>query len=397
MQPAQDQNPAGTPSGSRPIPGPAQLPGIEGFYVVTAEGRLGRYDAGGRFVIEQSLTDSLRGQIDTLLEQYRTGGADRLAVGLVSGLGPSKPWRCASLVIGDNALRDVFRTSADPHAPLTAFQKRNKIKSVFQGMELVLDTRKTSQPEQPRFCPVLFAPEVSSRILGERYGIDYVDARNTLEVLDLMAPFSPEEQRHPSFSAMVIEMRQAQITPEMRRSPELMLVEEVGPSASPGTSSRPGQPGDDSSRTPWEDLPEQRNMGFSDGDPVPYWLLAWFAPFNELNDMQKQLLARGHRVVKRPAGTLLIEKGSEEDVSIYLIEGTLELEAYDGRRTTITGGTRRAHLPISQLRPHAYTVTAATEVSLIRFGQQMLRDVTRATSTLRNRPGIEVTEDAVSG
>ncbi|MGA8259267.1 MAG: hypothetical protein WB783_03555, partial [Arenicellales bacterium] len=78
--------------------------------------------------------------------------------------------------------------------------------------------------------------------------------------------------------------------------------------------------------------------------------------------------------------------------TIYLIEGTLELEAFDGRKMSIVGGTRRAHLPISQLRPHAYTVRAATEVSVILMSQDMVREITRITTTYRSRSGIEVHE-----
>jgi len=213
----------------------------------------------------------------------------------------------------------------------------------------------------------------------------------------LMAPFSTEEQRHPSFSAMVVEMRRAQITPEMRRSPDLLLVEEVDSARAPNGDGGLTRGQTRSSRAPWEDIPEPRTMAFGDSDPVPYWLLACFAPFNELNDMQRRGLARGRRIVKRPAGTRLIEKGSQQDVSLYLVHGVLELEAYDDRRMTIAGGTRRAHLPISQLRPHAYTVTAATEVTLLQFGQRMIRDVTRAAASSGQRPAVDLTEDIPSG
>jgi len=390
MHPAQDHTDTTAARTARKSPGPCELPGIEGFYVLTAQSELGRYDNNGRFRAAPELTASLKDMTERLLHQYRSGDASSLAIGLVANIASSKPWRSATLVFSDAVLREVYHTSDDPDAPLTAFQKRNKLRSMFQGMELVLDTKKASQPQYPRFCPVLFAPEVSSEVLSGRYGIDYVDARHTLEVLDLMAVLDPELQKHSALSAMVLEMRRAKIAPELRHGPGLMLVED----ASSGDRSAPDRgtaPAPDAS--PWEDEPEPRDICFNDGDPVTYWLLAWFAPFNELNDLQRQFVARGHTIMQRPAGTRLIEKGSQEDMSIYLVQGTLDLEAFDGRRMTITGGTRRASLPISQLRPHAYTVTAATEVTVILFSQVMVRELSRIGNALRSRPAIEVHED----
>jgi len=386
MYPAQDQTGSAAEPATRRIPGPEELPGIEGFYVLTGRGELGRYDLDGVFRPEPALTATLSDMVHRFLHAYRSGDASRLALGLVSNTVVPRPWRSATLVLADAALRAIYRTGNDTNAPLTAFQRRNRLKSVFQGMELLLDTRKASQPQYPRFCPLLFAPEASSETLGRRYGIDYVDARRTLEVLDFTALFTPEEKRRPALSRMVIDMRRAQIAPEVRHEPGLTLVEDTPP-PDPGTAA-------DSGRSPWQDEPEPRDACFNDGDPVTYWLLGWFAPFDQLNDLQRQFIARGHTVTKRSPGATLIEQGSRDDVSIYLIQGTLELEAFDGRRTTVTGGTRRARLPISQLRPHAYTVTAVTEVTFTLFSQETVRELTRVAGAGRDESGIELSEGA---
>lgn len=374
-------------------PGPALLPGIEGFYVLTAAGTLGRYQFDGRFVEEPSLTEHLADGIAALLRHYRNRDLDEAAIGLVTRKTLDKPWQCASLVFSDGALREVYRTSDDPKAPLTAFQQRNRTKSVYRGLELILGTRKASQPEHLRFCPVLIAPEHGGGVLSRRYGVSDMDTVNALEVLDLMAPLSPEQQRQPALAEMVVEMARAGIKPELRSAPELLLVEN-SPESTENAMGGSGWSLSDPLQyhNPWEDEPEERNASFNDGDPVTYWLLSWFTPFNELNDLQRQFVARGHTVTKKPAGTILIERGSVDDVTLYLIEGTLELEAFDGRKMSVVGGTSRAHLPISQLRPHAYTVKAATSVSVIFVSQDMVREVTRLTTTYRSRPGIEVSE-----
>lgn len=130
-----------------------------------------------------------------------------------------------------------------------------------------------------------------------------------------------------------------------------------------------------------------------DYDPVVLRALAWFAPFDKLNDLARQFIARKQQVTEHDAGTTLVERGSLADISIYLVEGTVEVEPYDGQIFTITGGTRDAHFPISVLRPHAYTVKAATDVAVILLSQEMVRTVSRITAAYRNQLGIEVHED----
>lgn len=371
--------------------GPADsgaLPGIEGLYAITADGQIGRYQGDGHFQGDPKLSARFSAKIKALLRQYRSGDADRLALGLVTPSTPDKPWTGASLIFSDGTLRQIFKTSDDSNAPLTSFQRRNKVKSIYQGMELVLETKNPAQPQLPRYCPVLFDPEVSGETLRERYNAGAVDTRKVLEVLDLMIPCSPEEQKDPALADMVLQMTQNKISPEARSAPELTLVGDVTGDDIP-TSFSVANPQDN----PWEAVPEDRDSCFNDGDPVTYWLLAGFAPFNELNDLQRQFVARGHVVTKKRAGTTLIERGSRDDTTIYLVEGTLELEAYDGKKISIVGGTRRAHLPISQLRPHAYTVRAATDVSIIVVSQDMVREITRVTTTYKSRPGIEVRDE----
>lgn len=365
-------------------PGPRQLPGIEGFYFLTPAGELGRYQSDGRFLSEKDLTSGLADKISVLLRAYREGGS--VAIALVTPAVAEQLWRSASLVFSDNAMHEYCKTSTDPEAPLTAFEKRNKTKSIFQGMELLLDARELSDPPYPRCCPVLFPPEVGADVLSARYGLPIDDPHTVLEVLDLMAPLTPDKKRHPYLARMVMEMQRTRIAPEMRSEPELVLAAGQGAAAQPSRSPEPDEAG------PWTTGAPDREVSYDDGDPVTYRLLGHFSPFNELNDLQRQFVARGQRITKVRAGATLIERGSLEDLSVYLIEGTLRLEAFDDKRIEIVGGTRRASLPVSQLRPHAYTVKAATDATVILMSQKMIRDITRITTTYRNRPGIEVSE-----
>lgn len=368
----------------RSEPGPAQLPGIEGFYVLRAGRELGRYHADGRFRAEEGLTKSLSGNIDVLMRRYRSGDSGELAIGLIMTDGENHPWRSASLVFSEHALGDVFKTGVDDKGPLTGFQIRNRTRSLFQGMDVVLSARDPSQPKCPRYCPVLYAPEASGEELSRRYDVEGVEAGKVLEVLDLMAPLPEEERHNPAFSKMVMDMARTRIAPEMRSSPAFMVAAGANRKIKGFTAG--------AAQTPWSDEEKDRGVDFQTGDPVPYWLLGWFTPFNQLNDLQRQFIARGLKLLRRPAGTVFVERGSQEDVSICLVEGTIKLEAFDGRSMSVVGGTKRAQIPISQLHPHAYTVLAETEVTVFLISQSMVRKVTRITTTYSNRPGIDVKE-----
>ncbi|MDZ7840798.1 MAG: cyclic nucleotide-binding domain-containing protein [Gammaproteobacteria bacterium] len=118
----------------------------------------------------------------------------------------------------------------------------------------------------------------------------------------------------------------------------------------------------------------------------------WCSPFDAFSDPLRRLVARQQRVTSRPAGTVLVTRGSLEDHSIYLVEGTVRIEAYDGKLFEVAAGTRDAHFPISVLRPHAYTVTAVSNVSVILLDRQTMDELARIVASHGSVPGIEVSE-----
>ncbi|MDZ7842374.1 MAG: cyclic nucleotide-binding domain-containing protein [Gammaproteobacteria bacterium] len=120
---------------------------------------------------------------------------------------------------------------------------------------------------------------------------------------------------------------------------------------------------------------------FNEGDAVTGWLLEWFSPFNELTDTQREIIAGYETIRKAAGGTRLIEQGSRNDICIYLVEGSLTLTGPDEGTMVIRAGTRRSRLPISVLTPHVYGVTAATDVSVIVFSQQLVRRIIEISTT----------------
>lgn len=130
-------------------------------------------------------------------------------------------------------------------------------------------------------------------------------------------------------------------------------------------------------------------------DCAVYRVLSQFVPFRDLNEMLRRFIACEQTMSRSPAGTILIERGSRDNVAVYLVDGILEMETFDGRKARIMAGTYRSQFPISQLRPHAYTVRTITDVSVLLINQEMVRKLTRIIMRRSNRPGIEVSEEVL--
>lgn len=133
---------------------------------------------------------------------------------------------------------------------------------------------------------------------------------------------------------------------------------------------------------------------FKDGDPVPCRVLSRFSPFDQLSESLRGMVADRLSVSAKPAGTSLIERGSQDDLSIYLIQGTLLLEAADGKQVTVKGGTPRARSPLCQLRPHVYSVTSVTNVVVVMLSQTLVSDIMQSIARHKPDSGIWVHERA---
>ncbi len=104
-------------------------------------------------------------------------------------------------------------------------------------------------------------------------------------------------------------------------------------------------------------------------------VLAHFQRFQALSPGEREDLARRLRVSVAKAGTRLLELGSTENTTLYLLEGEVELRATDGHTRLIAANEPAARMPISRLRPSLYRVTARTPVKYIRVSNQLLEDV----------------------
>ena len=91
-------------------------------------------------------------------------------------------------------------------------------------------------------------------------------------------------------------------------------------------------------------------------------ILGSYVPLNLLTENEKALFCnKTPKLYARP-GQQLIEIGSTDNRAVYLVKGTLKLEAKDGKSHLIHSKSEDAKRAISHLVPHWYTVTCASEV-----------------------------------
>lgn len=353
---------------------------LAGLYLLTGQGTLARFDAAGDLTVDAGLTAGLSFRLQAVLSQYRSGAVEGLSLGLIADTRHDQKRGTGSLIFNDRVVNELLATGGEVDRPLTTHERRSRTRTVCQGLRLLLNRNRPQQARVPGYCPVLFVPEADCETLRERYGVDVAVNRALFEVLDLSSPFAPNRRLPRELRSMVWNMRRAQLEAGSSQAPVTAAnepaVEAVsGVEAEASTGAEPGPRG----RARGELAPP--DSCFNDGDAVTGWLLEWFSPFNELTDMQREIIAGYQTIRKTKNGTCLIEQGTRDDICVYLVEGSLALKGPDGGTMIINAGTRRSRLPISVLVPHVYDVTAVTDASIIVFSQNLVRRIIEIATT----------------
>ncbi len=107
--------------------------------------------------------------------------------------------------------------------------------------------------------------------------------------------------------------------------------------------------------------------------PTPE-ILRQFLPFQGLDAAQLEMLAKSVEIEHASPGTLLLQRGSQDDNSFFLLDGQLQLKAEDGRISEVTSESQSARNPIAQLQPRRYDVVAVTPVRYLRISNSLLND-----------------------
>lgn len=387
------------------------LNGAPGFYVLTRYGQLGTYDRAHTFHVDSSLSARLsEHNVEYLAAYLRNPDAPGWRVGVIYNSRVQRPWGFETLALEDYIARTFYPVGGAPNDALTEFQKRNQHKSIYRGIELLVEHQSDAAPGAAIFCPVLFnryttlaqhAPLLNGQIEQEDLNAPVV------EVINLAASIPVARRTTPEILEIKERMYQNLIDKGLRRAPALALVDDVGERRSNTQSVAANEvyaEVDKRSERPLT-LPTGKSLGEFYGADVraaalenlwraeacqkiaryietPYKFidpaeLKVFNRFRLLDSHALALLAATSPAYRAPGGSELFMRGSNDGWNLYLLEGMVELEAADGAKKTLEAGTPAAQSPISLLKPRKYTVTALSPVRFLWIHDTAVNDVSR--------------------
>lgn len=114
---------------------------------------------------------------------------------------------------------------------------------------------------------------------------------------------------------------------------------------------------------------------FDSASRVSPSLLLNLIPFNSLSEEERIVIANSALLENGKKGGVLTRVGELDDWDYYLIEGTVRLEAEDGKVFFLEGGTIRANAPIAHLQPRKYTVKALTPIIYLQVSYELTKNL----------------------
>lgn len=102
-------------------------------------------------------------------------------------------------------------------------------------------------------------------------------------------------------------------------------------------------------------------------EPIDKSILQTFVPINSLSDDHLDRLLDQQEFRAYHSGDLLFSLGDQDNTTIYLLSGEVELEDESGQRTVISAGGEESWYPLDHFQPRRSTARARTSVSTIRF------------------------------
>ncbi len=113
---------------------------------------------------------------------------------------------------------------------------------------------------------------------------------------------------------------------------------------------------------------------------------------SRFDDQQLQHLAASLQIETAEPGQCLIELGSCEKFSLYLIEGALRATAHDQREARFVYDDSGELLPIAQIRPSVYRVVVDESARFIRLDSDQLTEFARREIEDESAADIELVE-----
>lgn len=96
-------------------------------------------------------------------------------------------------------------------------------------------------------------------------------------------------------------------------------------------------------------------------------LLQTFVPVNALSGDQLDWLLDQQEVCRYVSGDVLFSLGDQDNTTIYLLSGKVELSDETGNRRTVSAGDTASWHPLEHVQPRRSTARAVGDVSVVRF------------------------------
>lgn len=207
------------------------LSSLMGICVLTPSGQIGNFNEQRKFVVNNKLSETLQKYTVEFLRKYQhdpDGGLWRLAV--IYQTEKARPWGTETLIMEEFVVRRLYAVSGQTTGDLTAFQKRNREKSVYRGMELLRERHEETMPDIPIYCPVLYyrgttLSDYRSLVHSGKY-ISEGEAP-VIEVLNIIAPIPVNKRNSSAILDLIHTVHNRIIKKELRKSPGFELVDKV--------------------------------------------------------------------------------------------------------------------------------------------------------------------------
>jgi len=357
------------------------IPDLANFVILLGNGKLGTYRESGEFVVQQEFTEMFAEHIADLLNTYNSNpGSDGYRLGIVYPTLVERPWQSATLTLETEIVRKLYPSGGTRDSELTSFQKRSMDKSVYQGVELLMEHHDEALPGVQLYCPVLYFRQTAL----DRY--PYLLQREitsedkkvpVMEVINFLAPISRGRRNTEGIGKISKLIYNGVINKAVRKS-SFGFFGQKGKTV-PGGAASGAAITEQADQAFSNILGNRKNEGYSSWmqtncsdetrKRVGRWLvepykyvkperLRTFTKFRELGMDGLALLADQHPIFHAPAGSQLLARGSQDKWNMYLLDGAVQLEAEDGEKMTVEANTPQAAAPIASLKPRIFTVTA---------------------------------------
>ncbi len=98
-------------------------------------------------------------------------------------------------------------------------------------------------------------------------------------------------------------------------------------------------------------------------------------PINRLSSEHRHQLVERGRVVEYRAGEYVFRQGDRDELSLFLLQGELELSSTSGGLTTVTAGSDEAKYTLAQLQPRQVSGKAKSAVTILQVHRPTLEQL----------------------